>query len=314
MANTFGKVSGTYQEADEIYAKVSGTWQDVDEVYAKDSGTWRLVFSAFEATSFVTLSSGSGTFTVPEQANAIHIQAAVGGGGGAAGGADYDKAGGESAGAGGGSGAYVSDKIFSVTAGETMSYSIGSGGAAGNQTANFKQPRIASAGTNTTLSGSSAGSIFTLGAGGGSSGTGGGVQGPLRTNTRGSAGSATVGGTPITSGNFRDSDGTTKAVTTNTSGPVGTFNQSGNGAQGDLSGSGNCSGDNCRIGGFDGGDSYAGNISGGSGGSSSGAGTAGGNGSRGSGGGGGAAQVNSGSTNGGVGGNGEIKYRFLKVN
>jgi hypothetical protein len=31
------------------------------------------------------------------------------------GGADYDKAGGESAGAGGGSGAYISDKVFSVT-------------------------------------------------------------------------------------------------------------------------------------------------------------------------------------------------------
>jgi hypothetical protein len=33
MANTYGKVSGTFQEADEVYAKVSGTWQEVDEVY-----------------------------------------------------------------------------------------------------------------------------------------------------------------------------------------------------------------------------------------------------------------------------------------
>ena len=300
MANTYGKVGGTFQEADEVYGKVSGTWE--------------LVFAAFTATSYTTLSSGSGTFTVPDGANAIHIQAAVGGGGGAAGGAGYDKAGGESAGAGGGSGAYISDKIFSVTEGETLSYSIGGGGAPGNQTANFSQPRIASAGTNTTLSGSSAGSLFTLGAGGGSSGTGGGVQGPLRTNTRGSAGSATIGGTAITSGNFRDSDGTTKSVTTNTSGPRASFNQSGNGAQGDLSGSGNCSGDNCRISGFDGGDSYAGAISGGSGGSSSGSGTAGSAGTRGSGGGGGAAQVTGGSTNGAVGGNGEIRYRFLRVN
>jgi hypothetical protein len=131
---------------------------------------------------------------------------AVGGGGGAAGGADYDKAGGESAGAGGGSGSYISDKVFSVTELETITYSIGSGGAAGNQTANFKQPRTASAGTNTTLSGSTTGSIFTLGAGGGSSGTGGVVQGPLRTNTAGTAGSATVSGTVVTSGTFKDSD------------------------------------------------------------------------------------------------------------
>ena len=310
MANTYGKVSGTFQEADEVYAKASGTWQDVDEIYAKASGTWELVFSSFEATSFTTLSSGSGTFSVPAKANAIHIQAAVGGGGGAAGGVDYDKAGGESAGAGGGSGAYVSDQIYSVTEGETISYSIGSGGAPGNQTANYAQPRIADPGTNTTLSGSTTGSIFTLGAGGGSSGTGGGVQGPLRTNTAGTAGSATISVTPITSGNFRDSDGTTKSVTTNTSGPVGSFNQSGNGAVGELVGSGNCGGDNCSIAGFDGGDSYAGNIAGGAGGSGTGGGSPG---TRGSGGGGGG-HISGQGRNGAAGGNGEIIYRFLKVN
>jgi len=312
MANTYGKVSGTFEEIENAYGKVSGTWQEADEIYAKVSGTWELVFAAFTPGSIQTLSSGSGSFTVPDGANAIHIQASVGGGGGAAGGADYDKAGGESAGAGGGSGAYVSDKVFSVTEGETISYSIGGGGAAGNQTANFKQPRIASAGTNTTLSGSTTGSIFTLGAGGGSSGTGGGVQGPLRTNTAGTAGSATINGTAITSGNFRDSDGSTKSVTTLTSGPVGSFNQSGNGVVG--ANNGNCGGDNCRIGGSTGAASYAGNIAGGAGGSSSGSGTAGSAGTRGSDGGGGAAQTNSGSTNGAVGGNGEIRYRFLRVN
>lgn len=266
------------------------------------------------ATSFVELTDGSGTFTVPSGYNSLHIQYAVGAGGGAAGGASYDKAGGESAGAGGGSGAYISDKIFSVTEGETLSFSIGSGGDAGNQTGNFNQPRTASAGTNTTLSGSSAGSLFTLGAGGGSSGTGGGVQGPLRTNTAGTAGSATVGGTAVTSGIFSDTDHSVKNVTTNTSGPTSTFNDSGNGAVGDLSGSGNCGGDNCRISGFDGADSYNGNIAGGTGGSSSGSGTAGSAGTRGSGGGGGAAQVTGGgATNGAVGGDGEIKYRFLQV-
>ena len=54
---------------------------------------------------------------------------------------------------------------------------------------------VASAGTNSTLSGSTAGAIFTLSAGGGAaSGTGGGVQGPLRTNTAGTAGAATISG------------------------------------------------------------------------------------------------------------------------
>ncbi len=271
------------------------------------------------ATSFVELTSGSSTFSVPDGYNAIHIQYAVGGGGGAAGGVSYDKAGGESAGAGGGSGAYVSDKIFSVTEGETITYSIGSGGAGGNQTSNFGQPKIADAGTNTTLSGSTTGSLFTLGAGGGSSGINGGVQGPVRDNIVGTAGSATIGGTAVTSGIFADSDNSVKNVTTNTSGPTSTFNDSGDGAVGNISGDvgqgpGNCNGDNCRIDGNDGADSYDGNISGGAGGSSSGSGTNGAVGTRGSGGGGGAAQVTGGgSTTGAVGGDGEIKYRFLQI-
>jgi len=96
MANTYAKVSGTFQEIENAYGKVSGTWQEADEIYAKVSGTWQLVFVAFTATSFSTLSSGSGTFSVPNGANAIHIQAGVGGGGGGLRGVDYDKAGGES--------------------------------------------------------------------------------------------------------------------------------------------------------------------------------------------------------------------------
>ena len=83
MANTYGKVSGTFQEIENAYGKVSGVWQEADEIYAKVSGTWELVFAAFEATSFATLSSGSGTFSVPQGANAIHVQAGVGAGGGA---------------------------------------------------------------------------------------------------------------------------------------------------------------------------------------------------------------------------------------
>jgi hypothetical protein len=126
MANTYAKVSGTFEEIDNAYGKVSGTWQEADEIYAKVSGTWQLVFAAFQAGTVQTLSSGSGTLTVPQGANAMHIQAAVGGGGGAVGGADYDKAGGESSGGGGGSGAYISDKVFSVTEGETITYAVGS--------------------------------------------------------------------------------------------------------------------------------------------------------------------------------------------
>ena len=246
MAETYVRNSSAFQQANQIFVNVSGTYQEVNEAYANVSGTYKLIFSAFEATSFVTLSSGSGTFTVPDNANAIHIQAAVGGGGGAAGGADYDKAGGESAGAGGGSGAYVSDKIFSVTEGETLTYSIGSGGSGGNQTSNFKQPRMQVM-VHQQLYQVQVQDLYShlvevedlqvqveV------------CKGPLRTNTAGTPGSATVSSS-VSTGTFRDSDGVTKNVNTNTSGPAGTFNDSGDGATGSLSGSGNCGGDNCRI-------------------------------------------------------------------
>jgi hypothetical protein len=266
--------------------------------------------TVFPATAFVELTSGTSTFTVPEGANAIHIQYAVGGGGGAAGGVSYDKAGGESAGAGGGSGAYISDKILTVTEGETITYAIGGGGAPGNQTSNFGQPKTGSPGTNTTLSGSSTGSLFSLVGGGGASGINGGVQGPLRTNIAGTAGAATISGTAITSGNFTDTNYSVQNVTSNTSGPVGTFNQSGDGAVGGNNG--NCGGDNCQIAGSDGADSYAGTIDGGNGvGIGGPAATVG---TRGSGGGGGGAQ-NVGSTGetAFAGGAGEIQYRFINV-
>jgi hypothetical protein len=164
------------------------------------------------ATSFVELTSGSGTFSVPTGYNAIHIQYAVGGGGGAMRGADYDKAGGESAGAGGGSGAYISDKVFTVTEGETISYSVGSSGANGTGVYSGS----AGGGASTTISGSTTGSIFTLTGGGGASASGGGVQGPLRSNTAGTAGSATISGSAVTSGIFVDSDNSVKNVTSNT--------------------------------------------------------------------------------------------------
>jgi hypothetical protein len=239
--------------------------------------------------------------------NAVHIQAAVGGGGGGIRGASYDKAGGESAGAGGGSGAYISDKIFTVSAGETLTFVAGALGAADN-TPGYNQ--TAGNGVTTTLSGSITGSIFSLAGGGGSSGFGGSVFGPLRTNVAGTAGSATISGTAITSGQFKNPSNVVVSVTTNTSGPVGTFNQSGNGAAG--TNPGNCGGDNCQIGGGNGGASYAGNIVGGAGspqGSSAQA-TAG---TRGSGGGGGGAQVPGFDSLGNSGGNGEVIFRFLQV-
>ena len=211
--------------------------------------------------------------------------------------------------AGGASGGYVSDEVYSVTEGETLTLTIGAAGAASTGANAYNQ--TAGNGGNTVLSGSTTGAIFTLTGGTGGSGLNGGVQGPLRTNNPSVAGTATVNATPLTSGSFREADGTSvtfASATTLDNGPVGTFNQSGNGAAG--TNPGNCSGDDCTITGGNGAASYAGNIAGGAGTIK----TTPNNGTQGSGAGGGGASSGPGSGAGGVGGAGEIKYRFLRVN
>ena len=263
--------------------------------------------SLFKATDFTTQTSNT-TLTVPNGANAIHIQPAVGGGSSGVTGAEYDKSGGESAGAGGGSGAYISDKVFSVSEGETLTLTVGAGGAGGNHGSypNF----YALNGGNTVLSGSSTGSIFTLtGSTGGSSSGGTSPNGNRRTNFPSTGGTATLNASPVTSGTFIEANGasvTFATATTLDDGPVGTFNQSGNGVAG--TNPGNCSGDNCQITGGVGGASYAGNIAGGAGGPAGG--SNGQPGTRGSGGGGGGAQPQ---RSGGAGGTGQIIYRFIKI-
>ena len=303
----FVKVSGAFKEVNEAFVKVSGSWKEVQEGYIKVSGAWKQFYQAFVATSF-TQQQSSTTVVVPTGANAIHIQAAVGGGSGGVMGAEYDKAGGESAGAGGASGGYISDKIFTVAEGETLTLTVGSGGAAG---AGDGYNSTAGNGGTTSLSGNSTGSIFSLAVGTGGSGLNGGVQGPLRQNNASSAGIATVYKSALTTSSlsFKESNGATVTIGTAVTlddGPTSTFNQSGNGVAG--TNPGNCSGDNCQITGGVGGASYSGVISGGSGGVASS--SAGGAGSRGSGGGGGGAQN---VTGGGAGGGGEIYYRFLRL-
>ena len=334
LASEFGgSISHSLSEYYSGAGLVASSLTDSDGNAVPSSGTIKLsdfyTCAKFVAGSFTTL-SGNSTATVPAGANAMHVEFAVAGGGGGCGGADYDSVGGESAGAGGGSGAYISDKVFAVTAGETITFTVGAAGtgvdisvqlaAASGRAAVFNSSldQVATAGGTTSASGSSTGAIFTLTGGGGASGINGDVAGPLRTNSAGSAGAVSHIDTGLT-GTFTNASNVGANMTTLTSGPVNTFNQAGVGAAG--SNNGNCSGDNCRIGGSTGGASYDGNISGGTGGSSSGNGTAGGAGTRGSGGGGGAAQVtfpasagSSGSTDGGNGGAGEIKFRFIRRN
>lgn len=262
------------------------------------------------ATAYTTYGAGleNVIVSVPSEYNAVHFQYAVGGGGGGVSGTSYDKAGGESSGPSGGSGAYLSDVILPVTGGTSYLIDTGSGGAPGNQTANFGHPRTASSGTDTSF-----GALFSLGGGGGGYTLFGGVQGPLAALIPGGIGNLNLNVTPITSGFFFNSSYdliTIGNVSELQGGPVGTFNQSGNGTAG--ASNGNCGGDNCRIGGANGGASYGGAVAGGIGGNTAGstptAGT------RGSGGAGGAAEIPGvGGTPGAYGGGGEMKFRFIDI-
>jgi hypothetical protein len=222
----------------------------------------------------------------------------VGGGAGGVGGADYDKAGGESGGTGGGSGAYLSDRVYTVTGGETLTPSVGTAGANGPKGYNT----TAGDGVLTTLTGSSTGSLFSLAGGGGGSASGGGVQGPLRSNNPSSGGAVTQG-TSLSSGTTVDGIN----ITSFTAGPVSSFNSYGAGVAG-VTGS-NCGGDNCTVAGGNGGASYSGNIAGGTGGPNGS--TDGTVGTQGSGGGGGGAEPSS--SDGANGGAGEIIYRFVRI-
>ena len=308
-----------------IYVKSGGTWREISSdagsqlyvrdstsftnktitnAYIKDGGSWRTVFTLFDTPStFTTAGSGTTNFNVPSNANAIHIQQAVAGGGGSMNGLGYDKAPGEQGGRGGGSGAYVSDKVFTVVGGEQLTAVVGTGGGAGSNSG-FNYTASAGDGTTTSLSGASTGSIFSLTGGTGSSYSGGYVQGPLATQTSGQGGTGTIS-TSLSTGTTVDGIN----ITTFSSGRAGSFNSGGDGAEGLPTGGAsyapNCGSDNCNISGANGAASYNGQNAGGSGGGSGSSGSAGTFGS-GAGGGGKEAGGNS-------GGDGEIVYRFLRI-
>ena len=304
------KDGGTFREisssaGSQLYVRdaTSFTNKTITNTYIKDGGVWRTVFTLFDTpTSFTEATSGS--IAVPANANAIHIQQAVGGGGGSMNGLGYDKGpDGEQGGRGGGSGGYISDKVFTVTGGETLTAVVGTGGANG-QNSGFNYTASANPGTVTSLSGSSTNAIFSLAGGGGSSYSGGGVQGPTAIQTSGSAGTATLG-TSLSTGTTIDGDN----ITSFNTGRAGSFNSGGNGAEGSPSGGPSkqplCGGDNCNIAGAAGGNSYNGNVAGGAGGGS---GSTGGVGNFGSGAGGGGKEAA-----GNTGGAGEMFYRFLRI-
>ena len=307
MTQFYVKDGGAWREVSEFFIRdgTSFTNKTVTNVFVKDSNNWREVFQLFTASAFSTLTDGQ-SIAVPALANAVHIKNAVAGGGGSMNGLGYDKGGGEQGGRGGGSGAYISDKVFAVTGGETLTATIGSGGGAGSNSS-FNYSASAGNGGTTSLTGSTSNRLFQLTGGGGASYSGGYVQGPRATQTSGSAGQATFDATAITT--FTTTGGLTQGDSSFAQGRAGSFNSGGNGAEGNPTGGASlapfCNGDNCSVGGADGADSYNGQVTGGAAGGSGSSGTAG---TFGSGGGGGGKEAS-----GASGGDGEMTIRFIRT-
>jgi len=257
----------------------------------------------------------SSTATVPAGANAIFITNTVAGGGGGIRGSDHKNVG-EAAGDSGGSGASILSAYFTVAAGETITFNVGHGGNDNHvfwATETYSQssnPSDINGGT-TSASGSSTGTLFTLTGGSGAVATDVGAFKSLRQDNPGSAGTALLNSTPLSSGT------TTGGVS------VGNFNAP-NGNAGGNSGQGG--GDNAQFNGADGADSAISSSSGGAGGTNN---VKGASGSTGGGGGGGHSQstINGGggdshdddhlaqgaSTFGGLGGHGQLNYQFVRV-
>ena len=274
-----------------------------------------------EAGSFTTVSAtgtrnggqDTSTVTVPSEANAIYIINTVAGGGGGIRGSDHKDVG-ESAGDGGGGGAAISAGYFTVTGGETLTLKVGRGGDNNvvfwntntySQTSNSANID----GGNTSIVGSSSGTLFNLGGGSGAIATRVGQFKLLRLDSPGSGGAVgsfsgnlssgtTTGGASV--GSVSSSAGSTGSdgaeVGENQSSNGGAGVNSGLGSGGGAGGTNNVKGsDGSLCGGGGGGHSQSTNN------------PAGGTSSDGDHGAVGA------STHGGLGGHGQLQYKFVRV-
>jgi len=131
--------------------------------------------------TYTTYTSGSGDFTVPAGVSEVEVLVVAGGGG--AGGSD----GAGQTGGGGGAGGVVHHATLATTPAGTIAYSVGTGGAGGN---NFNPDKDGTVGVNSTF-----GTITALGGGYGATGSPGGDGGSGGGVGRGGAtgGSATQG-------------------------------------------------------------------------------------------------------------------------
>ena len=274
-----------------------------------------------EAGSFTTVSAtgtrnggqDTSTVTVPSAANAIYVINTVAGGGGGIRGSDHKDVG-ESAGDGGGGGAAISAGYFTVTGGETLTLSVGRGGDNNvvfwnTQTYSQTSNSANIDGGNTSIVGSSSGTLFNLGGGSGAIATRVGQFKLLRLDSPGSGGAVgsfsgnlssgtTTGGASV--GSVSSSAGSTGSdgaeVGENQSSNGGAGGNSGLGSGGGAGGTNNVKGSDGSLGGGGGG-GHSQSTNNPAGGTSS-------DGDHGA--------VGA-STHGGLGGHGQLQYKFVRV-
>lgn len=99
MSDIFVNQSGSWHAAKQIHVKRNGSWSTVKAVYVKQNGSWVKTFPTSGSTS---LTSGSGTFTVPNGIYSIFVE--------------YPTTSG------------MTSQFLGVTPGDTISYNIGSFG------------------------------------------------------------------------------------------------------------------------------------------------------------------------------------------
>ena len=138
--------------------------------------------------SVVTLTSGSGTYTVPTNVTRIGVTITGGGGGGGGASGNEEPVNG---GGGGGGGAVYTNANITVTSGQTFSYSVGGGGAGGGVGSDGSAGGTTTFGAN-TASGGGGGS--TSGAGGSPNGGAGESIGDEEADAAGGRGGAPNGG------------------------------------------------------------------------------------------------------------------------
>ena len=163
MARTLqARVSGTWQPTKLANVKVAGVWKAWKTAWVRVAGTWKQFYPAVDdaTVALETTTPGSHPQVVPMGITRMRITIAGGGGSGTTligVGGDFF------AGGGGGSGGYRQNEDKAVTPGETISVTVGAGGAASS----YSLPGFAgSAGGLTTISGGFGSSTATGGSGG----------------------------------------------------------------------------------------------------------------------------------------------------